>query len=234
MAQRTSLEPPFKLFQHANRHRMHGSERFRADLDPDELDELRAGMDHAFEHWWAIAEASAVKNRVSKRRTRPGGVMARAIRNRPDGSGSSPASANGFHSPINLPLQFHSCVEPCGRGKARFLRRPREWPRLASARARAGAIFGLPLQSAFSRGLPGNRSAATGMRLSLASTRPPGNTNFPGMNTTLSCRLPTRTRGTLARSIHKDQRRGVFRAAVRMTVVFGTFLLLSGPFISPR
>src|SRR3954447_26788193 len=88
-----------------------------------------------------MAEASAVKNRVSNRRTRPGGVIARAIRNRLEGSGSRPASANGFHSPLKA-------------GVAPYLLRPRHRPgspqasriaAIASDFARDGAIFGLPL-----------------------------------------------------------------------------------------
>src|SRR3982074_830064 len=86
-----------------------------------------------------MVEASAVKNRVSKRRTRPGGVIARAIRNSPDGSGSSPASLKGFHSPSSF-------------GAAPLLLRPRQRPvssqasriaAIASERARDGVIFGL-------------------------------------------------------------------------------------------
>ena len=49
-----------------------------------------------------MLDASAVKNLVSKRRTRPGGVIARAIKNSPDGSGSNPASLKGFHSPSSF------------------------------------------------------------------------------------------------------------------------------------
>ena len=91
---------------------------------------------------WAMAEASAVKKRVSKRRTRPGGVIARAIRNRLDGSGNRPASANGFQAPSS----FDGLSQPCGRGRARFPRRLRGL-RLASARARDDGIFGLPFRS---------------------------------------------------------------------------------------
>src|SRR5258707_15054369 len=88
-----------------------------------------------------MAEASAVKNRVSKRRTRPGGVIARAIRNRLEGSGSRPASLNGFHTPPSF-------------GAAPSLLRPRQSPvssqasriaATASERARDGGVFGLPL-----------------------------------------------------------------------------------------
>ena len=60
---------------------------------------------------WAMAEASAVKKRVSKRRTRPGGVIARAIRNRLEGSGNRPASANGFHGPSSLDRLFDLAAE---------------------------------------------------------------------------------------------------------------------------
>src|ERR1700733_6293775 len=107
-----------------------------------------------------MAEASAVKNRVSKRRTRPGGVIARAIKNSPDGSGNSPASVKGFHGPSRV-------------GAAPLLLRPRQRPvssqasRIAATareRARDGVIFGLP----FSRLASGafGIGAAAGMRLS--------------------------------------------------------------------
>ena len=43
-----------------------------------------------------------MKKRVSKRLTRPGGVIARAIRNRLDGSGSRPASVNGAQGPSSF------------------------------------------------------------------------------------------------------------------------------------
>ena len=91
---------------------------------------------------WAMAEASAVKKRVSKRRTRPGGVIARAIRKRPDGSGSRPASANGFHGPSSSALRL-PLLRP---GKGRSPRRLRGWRRPpASARATA-VILGLPFK----------------------------------------------------------------------------------------
>ena len=115
---------------------------------------------------------------------------------------------------------------PCGRGKARFPRRPRGSRRSASARARDGAIFGLPLirlaSSSFGIG------AATGTRLSDLSTRPPGKTNLPGMNTTLSWRLPTSTFGLSPRAIDQDQRRGVLRPAIGMVIGFFFFFLLLG------
>src|SRR6202790_4560716 len=107
-----------------------------------------------------MVDASAVKNLVSKRRTRPGGVIARAIKNSPDGSGSRPASVNGFHAPSSA-------------GPAPLLLRPRQRPvssqasriaAIANARARDGVILGLPFKrfssSAFGIG------AATGTRLS--------------------------------------------------------------------
>jgi hypothetical protein len=69
----------------------------------------------------------------------------------------------------------------------------------ASERARATEIFGLPFNRLVSSAV--GIAAATGTRPSAISTRPPGKTNFPGMNTTLSWRLPTRTLGiALARS----------------------------------
>src|SRR5258706_14132733 len=85
-----------------------------------------------------MAEASAVKKRVSKRLTRPGGVIARAIKNSPDGSGSRPASVNGFHAPSSA-------------GTAPLLLRPRQRPvssqasriaAIANARAHDGLIQG--------------------------------------------------------------------------------------------
>src|SRR3954452_15031362 len=96
-----------------------------------------------------MAEASAVKNRVSNRLTRPGGVIARAIKNRLDGSGSSPASLNGFHSPLSA-------------GVVPSLLRPRHNPvssqasriaAIASDLARDGVIFGLPLSKLASSSL---------------------------------------------------------------------------------
>src|SRR6266851_9379233 len=130
-----------------------------------------------------MLDASAVKNLVSKRRTRPGGVIARAIKNSPDGSGSNPASLKGFHSPSSF-------------GAAPLVLRPRQRPvssqasriaAIANERARDGVIFGLPfirlVSSAF------GIAAATGLRLSVLSTRPPAKTNLQGMNKTLSWRL---------------------------------------------
>src|ERR1700716_2046866 len=103
-----------------------------------------------------MAEASAVKNRVSNLRTRPGGVIARAIRNRLEGSGSRPASLNGFHSPLRA-------------GVAPSLLRPRQSPvssqasriaAIASARARESEVFGLPFIRLASSSL--EMEAATG------------------------------------------------------------------------
>src|SRR6266404_9638453 len=107
-----------------------------------------------------MAEASAVKNLVSKRRTRPGGVMARAIKNSPDGSGNRPASAKGFHAPSSA-------------GVAPLLLRPRQRPvssqasriaAIANERARDGVILGLPFSRLASSSLL--IGAATGTRWS--------------------------------------------------------------------
>ena len=54
----------------------------------------------------------------------------------------------------------------------------------------------------------------------ILSTRPPGKTNLPGMNTTLSWRLPTRTFGVAAAAIDQDQRGGIHRAAIGVMVGF--------------
>src|SRR5205085_2655299 len=136
----------------------------------------------------ASAEASAVKKRVSKRLTRPGGVMARAIRNREDGSGNNPASVNGFQGPSSFAdvSTLRPRQSPVSSQASRIAA-------TASARAREGAIFGLPLRRLASSSLV--IGAATGIRLSVLSTRPPGKTYLPGMNTTLSWRLPTSTFG---------------------------------------
>src|SRR3954467_12792814 len=107
-----------------------------------------------------MLEASAGKNLGAKRRPRPGGVIARAIKNSPDGSGNSPASVKGAHGPAST-------------GAAPLLVRPRQRPvsshasriaAIANECAREAVIFGLPLSrfasSAFGIG------AATGTRLS--------------------------------------------------------------------
>src|ERR1700720_2589104 len=106
-----------------------------------------------------MVDASAVKNLVSKRRTRPGGVIARAIRNRLDGSGNRPASVKGFQAPSSvgvLPLLLRPRQSPVSSQASRIAA-------IASERARDGVIFGLPLSrfasSAFGIG------AATGTRL---------------------------------------------------------------------
>ena len=65
---------------------------------------------------------------------------------------------------------------------------------MASDFARDADVLGLPLNRLASKS-PG-MGAATGTRWSDLSTRPPGKTNLPGMNTTLSWRLPTSTFGT--------------------------------------
>src|SRR6201999_2461449 len=111
------------------------------------------------------ADASAVKNPVSKRLTRPGGVIARAIRNSPDGSGNSPASLNGFHAPSSvdaLPSLLRPRQRPVSSQASRIAA-------IASDRARDGVIFGLPL----SRLASSSREigAATGTRLSALSHR---------------------------------------------------------------
>src|SRR5882762_3978786 len=136
-----------------------------------------------------MVDASAVKNRVSKRRTRPGGVMARAIKNSPDGSGNRPASAKGFHAPSSAagaPLLLRPRQRPVSSQASRIAA-------IASDRARDGVILGLPFKRLASSSF--GIGAATGTRLSDLSTRPPGKTYLPGMNTTLSWRLPTRTFG---------------------------------------
>ena len=116
-------------------------------------------------------------------------MIARAIRNSPDGSGSRPASANGFQAPSSF-------------GLAPSVLRPRQRPvssqasriaAMASDLAREADILGLPLSRFVSSSF--EIGAATGTRLSVLSTRPPGKTNFPGMNTTLSWRRPTSTFG---------------------------------------
>ena len=135
-----------------------------------------------------MLEASAVKKRVSKRRTRPGGVIARAIRNRLDGSGSRPASVKGAQAPSSFTglSTLRPRQSPVSSQASRMAA-------TASARARDAAIFGLPLSRLASSSA--EMGAATGMRLSALSTRPPGKTYLPGMNTTLSWRLPTKTFG---------------------------------------
>src|SRR5260370_25249763 len=106
-----------------------------------------------------MAEASAVKKRVSKRRRLRGGVIARAIKNSPDGSGRRPASVNGFHAPSSA-------------GTAPLLLRPRHRPvsseasriaAIANARARDGVILGLPFSRLASSGF--GIGAATGTRV---------------------------------------------------------------------
>ena len=96
---------------------------------------------------------------------------------------------NGFQAPSSF-------------GAVPSLLRPRQSPvssqasriaAIASERARDGVIFGLPFSRLASSSF--GIGAATGTRLSALSTRPPGKTNLPGMNTTLSWRLPTSTFG---------------------------------------
>ncbi len=124
---------------------------------------------------WAMAEASAVKKRVSKRRTRPGGVMARAIRNRLDGSGSRPASANGFQGPSSFAVLLDLAAE----AEARLL------AGLADRRDSRAHVRGrrVDLRTALRAGWPRAPrviGAATGTRLSALSTRPPGKTILAG------------------------------------------------------
>src|SRR5580704_16407831 len=123
-----------------------------------------------------MAEASAVKKRVSKRRTRPGGVMARAIKNSPDGSGSRPASENGFHAPSSFgadPSALRPRQRPVSSQASRIAA-------TASDFAREAAIFGLP----FNRlGLgPGGDQAPTRPGLVDFATGPAGKHNLPGKN----------------------------------------------------
>src|SRR4029079_11401189 len=89
--------------------------------------------------WWR-AEAPAVKKRVSNRLTRPGGVIARAIRNRLDGSGNRPASANGFQAPSSfaLPSLLPPRQSPVSSQASRIAA-------IASDFAREAGVFGLPL-----------------------------------------------------------------------------------------
>ena len=118
--------------------------------------------------------------------------MARAIRNRPEGSGSRPASANAFQAPSItgvLPSLLRPRQSPVSSQASRIAA-------IASDFARDGVIFGLPFKRLVSSSF--GIGAATGTRLSAVSTRPPGKTNLPGMNTTLSWRFPTSTFGVAA------------------------------------
>ena len=215
MAQRAGGEPLVQLAQHVLGHRHARRPAAPSRFRPRPVRPVRHRHGRRPRPVWVIAEASAVKKRVSKRRTRPGGVIARAIRNRPDGSGSRPASLNG------LPAPGAACALVPAlrcRGKGRFPRRlrgSRRSPAHARARRRSS---GCP-----SAGWPAARreiGAATGILLSLGSTRPPGKTYLPGMNTTLSWRLPTSTFGFGAAAIDQDQRRRVLRPEIGVVVFF--------------
>ena len=99
-----------------------------------------------------------MKKRVSKRLTRPGGVMARAIRNRLDGSGSSPASENGAQGPSSFaagPSVLRPRQSPVSSQASRIAAIASDW-------AREAVIFGLPYNRLASSSL--GIGAATGTR----------------------------------------------------------------------
>ena len=140
---------------------------------------------------------------MSKRRTRPGGVMARATKRS--------AVQRGLDAVLGkaLPVGLGGGEGPSADQQAGLL------IGLADRRQRDGAGAGcavarLVLPTAW-RSRRGCRPPATAMRLSAGSVRPPGNTNLPGMKACRAWRRPISTLQLAALAVEQDQRRRVAR-----------------------
>ena len=165
---------------------------------------------------WAMLEASAVKKRVSKRRTRPGGVIARAIRNRLDGSGSRPASVNGFQAPSS----FDAACRPCGRGRGRFPRRPRGSRRPRAPRPRRCDLRAALEQIGFE--LAGNRRGDGNAVVGLVDAAA-GKNIFARHEHHLVVAFADQHLRLVAGAIDQDQRRGVLGPEIGMVIGFFFF-----------
>jgi hypothetical protein len=136
-----------------------------------------------------MVEASAVKNLVSNRRTRPGGVIARAIKNSPDGSGNSPASAKGFHAPSSA-----------GAARARA-----RWRDLRTAFQKIGfELF---------RNRRGNRNAVVCL-----VDAPAGKDEFAGHEHHLVVAFADQNLWSGGGTVDQDQRGGVLGTEIRMMI----------------
>jgi len=175
--------------------------------------------------WWVIDDASAVKNLVSNRRTRGRGD--RACDQKQSGRVRQQAGlGKGF--PWALECRRRA-IALAPQTKPGFLAgfadrrdRQRARPRRRDLRA---ALHQVGFELLCDRG--GDRNAVVGLVDAAA-----GKTNLPGMNTTLSWRLPTRT-SAWRPCDRPDQRGGVDGAAIGVMV---GFLLVSCNFahLAPR
>ena len=158
-----------------------------------------------------------MKKRVSKRRTRPGGVIARAIRNRLDGSGSRPASANGFQAPSS----FDRLVDLAAEAEPGFLagladRGDRE-------RARAGRYDLRAALEQIGLELGGDRSGDRNAVVRLVDAAA-GKNIFARHEHHLVVALADQHLRLVAGAIDQDQRRRVLRPKIGMVIGFFFFL----------
>ncbi len=152
----------------------------------------------------ATASASTRKNRASKRRSRPGGVMARNTNCMALASGTCPVWAK--------------LCQSSGGGMSQVPCVPRTRP-VSSQSSRIAATakawdMSLALSWAIRSAQSGGIEAAKGISASARSTAPPGKTNLLGMKAALAPRWPIRIDGAASRS-----RRTITVAALRMAVL---------------
>ena len=170
---------------------MRVGQRLRADLDPDQFDQFGIGMDHALD---AVGDGGSVRREEA-------GIEAPDAAGRGDRArDQEQAGRIGQQAGIGkrLPGAFEfwrRAVDLAAEAEPGFLAGLADRGDRQRARARRRDLRAALEQIGFE--LLGDR-AATGTRLSDLSTRPPGNTYLPGMNTTLSWRLPTSTFGFAA------------------------------------
>ena len=165
---------------------------------------------------WAMLEASAVKKRVSKRRTRPGGVIARAIRNRLDGSGSRPASVNGFQAPSSFTglSTLRPRQSPVSSQASRIAA-------TASARAREGDDLRTALEQVGLE-LAGNRSGDGNAVVGLVDAAA-GKNIFARHEHHLVVALADQHLRLVAGAVDQDQRRRILGPEIGMVIGFFFF-----------
>ena len=153
-----------------------------------------------------------MKNRVSKRRTRPGGVIARAIRNRLDGSGNRPASEKGFHAPSSTaPVAFAAETE------AGFLAGLADRGNRQRARARGGDLRTALQQIGLQRFRDRRRHWNAVVGFIDASA---GKDEFAGHEHHLVVALANQDFRHGSAAIDQDQRGGILGAAIGMMIGF--------------
>ena len=153
----------------------------------------------------ATSLRQAAKKRVSKRRTRPGGVMARATKRS--------VVQRRLHAVFGKALPVAPWwwrTRPCGRSAGRLPHRSRGSP-TARWRGPAPRVSAAVADGELGEFLADAGLSATAMRLSAGSVRPPGNTNLPGMKAWRAWRRPISTLKLAAGAVEQDQRCRVAR-----------------------